>query len=417
MFGFAALVSQLLVLRYLYAQWPHLNHPLQPQTSSPWSSSVRSAVQSPSQVEGKEDGSFYGVPVSYHQVSGNIPSSSMQCIGDNFEPETAWMFRSCRFRNLCYDTQQREFVYIQSQEESNLKNTLQQLPHKEFMTLTTVATDDIAVSLDAFYPQMSPAIEQKLKWFPKIKMQAGISVEGFYELPSNVVWVPLMGSTFWSDLLPIFTLLSVFGLIKDDQILKPFLFLHNNSLSGDSYNYFLNSNTKDEKQLLDKSPGGQRSTLVCAKDAVAGIGMIADRGFNLPERWKTKSPAYVTQVPHAVSVNLNTHNLAQGSILKGLRDYILSNRGAEAISPTTSDTLVVSFHNQAKALDTPELRSQISASNSNIQFNHFEMLDPLSMVVKAKAIATSSVLIVQCCDEEAALAATFLAAKASVVIL
>ena len=370
----------------------------------------------------------------------------MQCTGENFEPETAWMFRSCQFQNLCYDVQDKEFVYIQSQRESDLKNALQQvpIPKREFTTLTTLATDDIAVSLGAIYPQMtSQEMIQKLKWFPKIKTQAEIAAAGgHYELPSDVAWVPLVAtpgtshssSLFWRDLFPIYTLLSVFGLTRDDtgQILKPFLFIKGEAPSAGMYKPFLDflgsspdhvlggNHLNDVFELQDNSLGGQRSTLVCAKKAVAGIGMIADRGFNLPDRLKAQSPGYRTQVPYAVSVNLSTHNLVQGSMLKGFRDYILRNLGLDIKSTKASNMLEVSFHFQAKTLDTQDFRTQLNAVNSKtkVNFNLLEnLVDPLSMVATVKTIATSSVLIVPCCDEEAALAAAFLPDEASLIIL
>ena len=444
-FGIAALVSQLLVLRYLYNQWPHLNHPLGPPTSS---------FRGGSQGTQDQSGVFHGIPVSYHPAipqggkssNNNVPSSSMQCIGENFEPQTAWMFRSCQFQNLCYDVQDKEFVYIQSQRESNLKDAFQQIPRRNrgFTTITTLATDNIAVSLGAIYPQMtSQEMSQKLKWFPKIKTQTEMAAAGgYYELPSGVAWVPLVGtpgtfhsnSIFWSDLFPIYTLLSVFGLTRDDtgQIMKPFLFVKGEATSTGMYKPFLGflgsgpdhvlggNHLNDLSEFQDTSSGGRRSTLVCAKKAVAGIGMIADRGFNLPDRLKTQSPAYRTQVPYAVSVNLSTHNLAQGITLKGFRDYMLRNLGLDTKSTKANNMLEVSFHFQARTLDTPDFRSQLNALNlkPKANINRLEKLvDPSSMIATAKTIATSSVLVVPCCDEEVALAAAFLPDEALLIIL
>lgn len=95
---------------------------------------------------------------------------------------------------------------------------------------------------------------------------------------------------------------------------------------------------------------------------------------------------------------------------------MLHNLGAEIKTTTSSNRLIytISFYHQAAALDTPDLRLQMSELSSNMHFSDFEPMKSLANT--GKAIAASSALVVQCCDEDAALVAAFLADNAFLVI-
>jgi len=418
-FAFGALISQLMVLKYLFSRWPPLEHPLEPPLSIPRNF--------------QNDATFYGVPVAYQQ--GIPPSTSMQCIGETFEPDTAWMFRSCLFQNLCYDVNEQEFVYIMSLEELALKKSLGEILRREFVTISTLAAEGIAVSLAAFRPLMTPEQELSLKWFPKIISKSELSTKGYFQMPGAAAWVPLMGESLgardsservvWRDLFPIYSLLSTFGVVEDGSAIEPFLFLFNDLSAGDMYIPFLelfgssNSSlgfTKGGKQLqVTATTGFEEASLVCAKQTAAGIGMISDRGFNLADRWTTQRPGYVPKVPHAASVPLVTHNMAQGNVLKGFRDYML--RNLKITSSSTSETINVSFHDGVTEVDSPEMRSELSSMNFNLHFEGLQRWTARSIRTIAQKTASSSILVVPCCDDEAALVATFLPDQALLLIV
>lgn len=432
-FGVAALVSELLVLRYLYARWPLLKHPLEPPTSTspnPDQSSTTSR-ESEERITQYRDGYFGGIPVTYNPKSRPSPSS-VQCIGENFEPANSWMFRSCRFQNVCFDTQEREFVYLQSRKERELEESLAKVrsSSRSFMTVSTLATANHTVSLGSIHPSMTQSIERTLQWFPKIQKYEEMSSTGYYLLPSNIVVVPFVGSpswaVVWDDLFPIYTLLSVFGLTKDTTY-KQYLIHHGDSSQTDDYIPFLpligvkdpSMQTTQKIQLQDSS-GKKRSNLVCSKELVAGIGMISDRGFNLPLYHSTSNPA-VSNTPHPSSANLFTHNVAQGTILRGFRDYMINNLGYSHVLNnhlSSSKSVKVSIHTQAATiLDMVQLKSQVTAFQSTADFHLLDAAPVSSDPNMVKILALTKILLVRCCEEDAALAATFLSNGASLIIL
>jgi hypothetical protein len=157
-------LSQLFLFRYLSSQWPVLNHPYEPPTSN-----VKDSVI--------PDGSLKGIPLHYNRGS-KIPQTSVQCIGENFE-SNAWLFRSCRFQNLCFDTNQKDFVFIQSTAEKNLRDTVLEAKSEQFVTISSLFSENTKISLGPIHSQISPQDEEALRWFPKIIQQADLS-SGFY---------------------------------------------------------------------------------------------------------------------------------------------------------------------------------------------------------------------------------------------
>ena len=38
------------------------------------------------------------------------PKTDIHCVGENFEENRSWLFRSCRFETFCFDTKLKDFV-------------------------------------------------------------------------------------------------------------------------------------------------------------------------------------------------------------------------------------------------------------------------------------------------------------------
>ncbi len=128
------------------------------------------------------DGSFNGFPIYFN--NGSKPyHSTVHCVGDN-HLKSAWMYRSCEFRHLCFDTEAKQYVIYRSA----LEKALSQAIDDRNDSLVSVSTlTNVSVSVGGINPRWNED-RNRLKWFPKIEEEP--LTQGFYELPSDVVVVP-----------------------------------------------------------------------------------------------------------------------------------------------------------------------------------------------------------------------------------
>jgi hypothetical protein len=421
-FACGAVISELLVLRYLHSRWPLLEHPISPPTNNLGDAADSRPLRN---LDGdKSDlGEFGGVPVVYRQGS-RPPVSSVHCIGENFEAD-AWKYRSCRYENLCYDRQDKEFVYLQSSREATLVKSYQQNANNKFITVSTIAYDNAAVSLGQVNQQTTPTeMKQTLQWIPKIKRQSDFSPTGYFELASNAVLIPFTSyDGIGVDVyFTFFTLLSSFGSIDQDS--RPvFMELYTSSeLTCSSahcfgihkpslplFGLFQNGGSGSNGSFLAQE---RTARLVCAKQAVAGIGKIADRGLNPLGKEISSTPN------SGVTINMPTHNLAQGKLLQGFRDFVLRNVGVESLPKARTSSLVVSWYDKASAYNTDKVREQLKRASSHEASEFLELgkLEPKTFRAAATSIAKSRLLLVMCCTPEAALASTLLPHESTLVV-
>jgi hypothetical protein len=203
-------------------------------------------------------------------------ASTVQCVGDNFDADdTAWMYRSCDFHNLCFDLVEHDFVFVTSPRDQALQQsihsyndsaeqarrglsrkneeTLQFLTQMDYkvaghkaaiessMERLQDAKDPISisvstsspnkyVSLGGLNPNWTPDPAKGypiLKWFPReISSQEMMETSDgyYYLLPSNAVLVPFhsfgainVGHLMWDDFLPLYSLLSIFGYTRSEN--------------------------------------------------------------------------------------------------------------------------------------------------------------------------------------------------------
>jgi hypothetical protein len=334
-------------------------------------------------------------------------ASTVQCVGENFNARDAWMYRSCEFSNLCFDTVEHDFVYVVTEEQQSLQQRLheynvnteqarQKTQDYDLKNPVTVATsfnyNHSAMSLGGLNPnwqeKRDQAIEEgetehlsaglaALKWFPRTLSQEEfrqLSPEGHYMLPNNAVLIPFhsfggmnVGHLLWDDFLPLYNLLSIFGYvvpyslsssIKNEQhnnrhyqpvllrqgILKgepkalwatcdlraqskqrcQGFFTKFLPLLGTSWDQF--STTEDARLTLHPVEGGSsnmannpsshshsQSRFVCARHAVAGMGMLTDHGL--------KKHGWNKEDYHTM------HNHGRGDTLYEFRNFMMSNMG------------------------------------------------------------------------------------------
>lgn len=317
-----------------------------------------------------------------HGHSGGV-FSNVHCIGRDVETPTiqanfSWMFRSCHFHKLCFDTEESEFFLLKPPPSlAHWDN-----PQKE-------------LAIGAINPRWGGRGFNmgfdKVKWFPREVDAAAI--QQYYELPSNVVMIPFhsmaahnVGHLLWDDFYAIFTLLTIFGFVPDDYVSaseNPFEYLllrwstkeklyatcemqkKKSKLCQENLERFLpllgidpRTYSTVKKAELKTNPNSlvqrpPQTQYVCSKQAVAGLGMLMDHGMR-DHGWMLRDPRS--------GLNLVPHNIGRGGIFRQFRDFMVHNMGFPLELPTRPSKVTFStfsskgferslaFENQAAAL-------------------------------------------------------------------
>ena len=141
------------------------------------------------------DGTFNGYPIYHRRASssGNSTTmttttsqhSSVQCVGQNFRNDS-WIHRSCKFRHLCFDTVEQNFVIYQSKEDAQLQQAMRNNP---FAESSSDMDADVGVAIGGINTKWTWSRGvPRLRWFPKVVQ--GALEEDYYELDADVVMVP-----------------------------------------------------------------------------------------------------------------------------------------------------------------------------------------------------------------------------------
>mmetsp|Transcript_2354 Transcript_2354/g.5412 ORF Transcript_2354/g.5412 Transcript_2354/m.5412 type:complete len:408 (-) Transcript_2354:71-1294(-) len=238
---------------------------------------------------------------------------------------------------------------------------------QSFLKMTDSQTN--SVSLGGINLKWNQEIS-RLKWFPEVRTMDPGQPLSYYELPSSVVMIPFHsmnggnpGHLVWDDFLPIYTLLSMFQLKnkskelllmrqvlggKDDESRNK----NKNKKLNDSRGLWASCDWTDEKRSMCKkmyrkflplmlgenpvhsdlatsedfdfrpsistststSSDAGKTTLVCAKHGVAGIGALTDHGTSKLHGWDEKDYQL-------------TQNHGRGGLLYEFRNFMLSNMG------------------------------------------------------------------------------------------
>jgi hypothetical protein len=261
--------------------------------------------------------------------------SEVRCIGDNFQ-KTAWYYRSCLFRDMCYDLHTNEFVIYTDQ--------------------TWLQRNDMHVSSSPFNKTVAGG-GQPAAWFliaargefsPTIRTA---HVEGYYQLTPDVVWLPYFpqaacnpGHLVWDTFLPLYILMEVFD-IRD---LQPLLFqmshpaesVYREQLDShmcpETLEKFLplmgvfNLSKVSNETFVDVSFVGERkSNLICSPVSATGVGMYTDHGLN--------------QHGQKMSDYQRPHNVGRALLLRRFREFALRNAQIPDIGIGANKTFTVTF--------------------------------------------------------------------------
>eukprot|EP00934_Nitzschia_sp_Nitz4_P003570 Nitzschia sp. Nitz4//scaffold69_size99277//72167//73774//NITZ4_004643-RA/size99277-processed-gene-0.25-mRNA-1//1//CDS//3329556745//3560//frame0 len=302
---------------------------------------------------GTPDGTFNDYPVYYKNVSAiayTKPVSIQHCIGENYQKETNWKQRSCHFKFMCFNMTSRQFQVYQRPRDQRFRSGA--VLTKNFDVSQSVIHPNTTVSIGGINPKWGRHGVPRLEWFPTIMSDPPAE---FYALPESVVMVPFHslagwnpGHAVWDDFLPIFTLAYLFQFHTSDYELLPLrMILEGEKLwascdfdaRSEECNRMLrkfwpllnNYSTPAEQPTVElklRSGLQPRTELVCAKNALAGVGALTDHGWEKLHGWHEED--YKT-----------THNHGRGGVIWKFRSFCMQHLG---ISPFTLTTPKAPFN-------------------------------------------------------------------------
>ncbi|KAL3929850.1 MAG: hypothetical protein SGBAC_012031, partial [Bacillariaceae sp.] len=368
------------------------------------------------------DGTFNNVPV-YLRKSVDFHSSA-HCIGETHNPDTAWMYRSCHFKNFCFDTSTKDFFLVKGPQEKLFQQRRKHYP-PSFISTSTVP-NDLTLALGGINPRWNGTdFNQgihKAKWSPKILDKPPTE---YYMLPDTAVFLPFhslaahnVGHLLWDDLYAMYLLLCDFGLLAYDKVLLrvdtlPRLYgtceMRRKKAQRCAKNFekFLPLMGIDPTTFSTAKHAVQSPTLptiVCAKTAVAGLGMLSDHGF--------KDHGWNPAVEGAVQ------NVGRGSMLYQFRNYMIHNMGLPLIpSENNQFRILLSAHSSGESgrdLDFQPQHQRLhsafpSADVQVVEFAQLSLTDQISLT------SQSNVFVSTCGG--GAMTATFLPRGASLILL
>lgn len=316
----------------------------------------------------KPDGYFNSHPV---YLETNEFHSTVHCIGQTPFDESSWIYRSCEYTYMCIEQRSQsslssmpshnDFFLVSSSVETDMQNMRRT---NSAVSSPSVISTELAspnngnseraapppVALGGINPRWvgtkpNQGID-KVRWSPRVVDEPP---KTYFRLDDDVVILPFhsfaghnVGHLLWDDFWPIYTLAHLFGYIdggddSDGIDFKPLL-LRVDTLPKlfasceiqpkkkkqcqDNFEKFLpllgidpkSFTTLTEIQLTITTPSTQNLKYpICAKHALAGIGMLTDHG-KADHGWYPKQADPV-------------HNIGRGAQYYRFRNYMLRNMG------------------------------------------------------------------------------------------
>jgi hypothetical protein len=303
------------------------------------------------------DGRFNGYPIHFRKDQINVETLS-HCVGENYQEKSSWMKRSCEFSDFfCFDTTTKDYVVFDRAENEKMYK------HAESQDFIDISQSYLKKSHSKANTMSLGGINLKwahdvsrLEWFPEIRILKDDESLSYYELPSNVVLVPFHsmnggnpGHLVWDDFLPVYNLLAMFQLTDESTELMMMRYVLKNQEGKEgtddySRGLWASCDWTDEKRdlckkmykkflplmlgsnpIYDEMPttenfdfqpsdenAGKKSTLVCARHGLAGIGALTDHGTSKLHGWEDRD--YQT-----------TQNHGRGGIIYEFRNFMLTN--------------------------------------------------------------------------------------------
>lgn len=426
--------------------------------------SINTSKKDDDDVAADADGTFNGIPVRVRALSDAGPSR-VHCVGDNYQTADAWRYRSCRFHFFCFNATSRDFQIYRSEEERKLTDYVaRHQPYVHSSTTMLVSSPnnnnrnaknaEPSVSIGGLNQNWFAVGMERMKWFPRVvtmpsREESSSSSESpyYYELPPEAVLMPFHslnganpGHFVWDDLLPLYTLLSMFRLLPGEgpsghiRDLMPMRYvLHDGQpglwascdqstdkkmdcskimskfmplLLGKDSRYQFTSTVDYQLKLTDPSKAPV-SDLVCAKTGVAGIGALTDHGPLKAHGWFEKD----YQI---------THNVGRGGPLYEFRNFMMKNLGVADDLPSVGrhpHRIVFSMNSS----DSPEragfdMMGPVNVVRENFPNENVEThtIKDLSLPKQVELASQTSVFVTLCGG--GAVTAMFLPPGSSVIL-
>lgn len=323
-------ILQLLCVCYCHSQWARLNT----GTEGPYDFVSASNEKPKESPRIQPDGSFNGFDLFY---VNHRPKSSVHCVGENFNGDRSWLYRSCEFKTLCYDLDHRDFVYFR---ESNVPmpnelwwSSTQLRPNRTLVaggsqprTWFPIVTEDVW-NMTTRIGMYRPAVFVG-KSAPKGYYRFDATMLPFYRHPTSH---RNPGHLLWDDFLALYTLLDIFDREGDPLYLAHLIRPSTEEFvedmpSFDLINKFLplmgnhqyNVTVDDGIDVTFKGqplfkPGDDR--IICADHALTGSGLFADHASH---RWHGQTRKDREGQPN---------NLGRGGLFRRYRRFLMKNIG------------------------------------------------------------------------------------------
>lgn len=235
------------------------------------------------------------------------PHTDIHCIGENFQDERSYMFRSCRFETFCFDTLELQFVVYP---DRPLNATL----YEEIWSSTHNPENYTAMVPGAMNRQWWPVYWNERdgkksrigKYSPKfVYADSGNVPTSYYRF--DATWLPFYrhqrsaynpGHLVWDDFLALYTLLDIFDQADDKFMLSHMVRKAFDDFSGDeplpdsdiirkflpllgNHPYGLQTLEGDfELKLKDSDDVARRDKkrhIICADNGLLGNGMFTGK--------------------------------------------------------------------------------------------------------------------------------------------
>jgi hypothetical protein len=340
----ALLLAQLIIFNLGIRFVGSVEKPVNVEPLHDFKRSTRKPLGTRPEVDPTADGTFNGYPIHLRETTE--PQTLPHCVGEDYQTGRSWKQKSCKFEFFCFDTSVKEFVVYQPPSEDHINQLLASKPFIDISQsyLQAGPNRTNAMSLGGINIKWGdkPNGIQRLEWFPEVRRLPAVGSLSYYELPSSVVMVPFHsmnganpGHLVWDDFLPVYTLLTMFQLEKDSELMMMRYVLKDgrglwascdwkndkHELCQKMYQKFLplmmgtdpihDLTTTENFDLAIK--GEIKSSLICARHGVAGFGSLTDHGGKL-HGWEDGD--YST-----------TQNHGRGGMLYDFRNFMMANIG------------------------------------------------------------------------------------------
>lgn len=248
-------------------------------------------------------------------VNEKPPVSRVQCLSENFQ-SSAWLYRSCKFNNLCFDLDSRTFVLHPSEHQQHLESHLQ---HYNHTFLSSYPKEMISGGQHNYWLNQG-----RSKWTPESRSRENATTS-YYKLSDDTVWISFYpwgdcnaGHLLWDSFLPIYTLLDMFRL-TDKKLFLTEMPSRKGSCRPLMRQYGPMMGMRGLPPITTKlKVANAQASLVCTRHSASGMGWLTDHGMNL----------------HGVRPSdfENPHNIFRSSNLIGFRNYLLKNIGMKTPS-------------------------------------------------------------------------------------